>query len=115
MATSPSCPRETLCPVISVRARSGDFVPADLKVIEGDTEVDQSALTGESLPVEKKAGDILYSGSLVRKGEATGIIILTGTRTYFGRYVLLELEENEVDTGNARGTCCPPIKRLALL
>jgi len=78
-------PARDLVPGDTVRARSGDFVPADLKVIEGDTEVDQSALTGESLPVEKKAGDILYSGSLVRKGEATGIIILTGTRTYFGR------------------------------
>jgi H+-transporting ATPase len=74
-----------LVPGDIVRVRQGDFVPADVKIIEGGTEVDQSALTGESLPVGKKAGDILYSGSLVRKGEATGVIVLTGTRTYFGR------------------------------
>ncbi|BAI61346.1 putative plasma-membrane proton-efflux P-type ATPase [Methanocella paludicola SANAE] len=78
-------PARELVPGDIVRARSGDFVPADVKIIDGDMEVDQSALTGESLPVEKKSGDLLYSGSLVRKGEATGLIVSTGTRTYFGR------------------------------
>jgi len=78
-------PARELVPGDIVRTRSGDFVPADVRIIDGDMEVDQSALTGESLPVEKKAGDILYSGSLVRKGEATGLIISTGTHTYFGR------------------------------
>ncbi len=78
-------PARELVPGDVVRVRAGDFVPADVKVIEGEVEVDQSALTGESLPVGKKAGDMLYSGSLARKGETTGVTILTGTRTYFGR------------------------------
>jgi H+-transporting ATPase len=78
-------PARELVPGDIVRIRPGDIVPADIKSIEGDVEVDQSALTGESLPVEKKASDVLYSGSLVRKGEATGITVSTGTRTYFGR------------------------------
>ena len=78
-------PARELVPGDIVRLRAGDFVPADIKLIEGEVEVDQSALTGESMPVERKAGDILYSGSLARKGEATGVVALTGTRTYFGR------------------------------
>ncbi|MDI6896594.1 plasma-membrane proton-efflux P-type ATPase [Methanocella conradii] len=78
-------PARELVPGDVVRVRAGDFVPADVKIIDGEVEVDQSALTGESLPAGKKAGDILYSGSLAKKGEATGVTILTGTRTYFGR------------------------------
>ncbi|MGQ9555412.1 MAG: HAD-IC family P-type ATPase, partial [Anaerolineae bacterium] len=68
-----------------VRVRSGDFVPADVKVVAGGLAVDQSALTGESLEAEKSRDDVLYSGSVVRRGEATGLVILTGKRTYFGR------------------------------
>jgi len=78
-------PARELVPGDIVRTRSGDFVPADIRIIDGDMEVDQSALTGESLPVDKKAGDLLYSGSLIRKGEATGLVVSTGTRTYFGK------------------------------
>jgi H+-transporting ATPase len=74
-----------LVPGDILRARSGDFVPADVKVIEGELEVDQSALTGESLGVEKKPEGVLYSGSVVKKGEANGIVISTGIKTYFGR------------------------------
>ena len=68
-----------------VRVRSGDFVPADIKIITGELGVDQSALTGESMQVEKKSDDVLYSGSVVKRGEANGIVILTGAKTYFGR------------------------------
>ncbi|OPY25323.1 MAG: Copper-exporting P-type ATPase B [Methanocella sp. PtaU1.Bin125] len=78
-------PARDLVPGDIVRVRSGDFVPADIKVVEGNTEVDQSALTGESYSVEKKDGDILYSGSIVRRGESTGAVVSTGVRTYFGR------------------------------
>jgi len=78
-------PSRELVPGDVVRVRAGDFVPADLKVIDGKLEVDQSALTGESMLVEKKENVMLYSGSIVRSGEANSIVVTTGTKTYFGR------------------------------
>jgi plasma-membrane proton-efflux P-type ATPase len=68
-----------------VRVRSGDFVPADLQVIEGDLGVDQSALTGESQELARSRDESLFSGSTVRRGEATAVVTETGARTYFGR------------------------------
>ncbi|MEM3088766.1 MAG: plasma-membrane proton-efflux P-type ATPase [Candidatus Bathyarchaeia archaeon] len=78
-------PARELVPGDIVRVRSGDFVPADVKVITGELWADQSALTGESMEVEKKSNDILYSGSIVKRGEANSVVILTGVNTYFGR------------------------------
>jgi H+-transporting ATPase len=78
-------PSRELVPGDIVRVRAGDFVPADVKVVDGTLEVDQSALTGESAIIEKKTDDMLYSGSIIKRGESTGIVVLTGTRTYFGR------------------------------
>jgi H+-transporting ATPase len=74
-----------LVPGDIVRNRSGDFVPADIKMVTGELEVDQSALTGESMVIEKKPGEILYSGSIVKRGESNGIVVSTGTNTCFGR------------------------------
>ncbi|HXX93000.1 MAG TPA: HAD-IC family P-type ATPase, partial [Planctomycetota bacterium] len=74
-----------LVPGDIVRVRSGDFVPADLKILGGALGVDQSSLTGESLEVEKAPGDLLYCGSIARHGEAGGLVLLTGRRTFFGR------------------------------
>ena len=68
-----------------VRLRAGDFVPADMRVIDGDLRVDQSALTGESVEISRRPDDTLYSGSIVRSGEATTVVTATGQRTYFGR------------------------------
>ena len=68
-----------------IRARLGDFVPADFKILDAEATVDQSAITGESLPIDKKIDDIVYSGSLVRKGEVTGVVTATGVHTYFGK------------------------------
>jgi plasma-membrane proton-efflux P-type ATPase len=68
-----------------VRVRSGDFVPADLQLLDGALHVDQSALTGESNAADKKTNDAVYAGSTVRDGEATGVVAATGARTYFGR------------------------------
>ena len=68
-----------------IRVRLGDFVPADFKILDAEATVDQSAITGESLPIDKKTGDIVYSGSLVSKGEVTGVITATGVHTYFGK------------------------------
>jgi H+-transporting ATPase len=74
-----------LVPGDIVRNRSGDFVPADTKMVTGELEVDQSALTGESMGIEKKPDEILYSGSIVKRGESNGIVVSTGTNTCFGR------------------------------
>ncbi len=82
-------PARELVPGDLVRVRIGDFVPADLKLHEGSLEVDQSALTGESLVVTKAAGELVPSGSTVTKGEASGLVAATGARTYFGRTVEL--------------------------
>jgi H+-transporting ATPase len=79
-------PAKELVPGDVVRVRLGDVVPADLKLFEGDyLQVDQSALTGESLPVEKHSSDICYSGSIIRQGEMNALVVTTGMRTYFGK------------------------------
>ena len=78
-------PARELVPGDVVRLRAGDLAPADVQVAEGHVEVDQSALTGESLTVERKQGESLYSGSVVRSGEVTGVVSATGLKTYFGR------------------------------
>jgi len=82
-------PARLLVPGDVIRVRLGDFVPADVKLYDGEVEVDQSALTGESLPVYRKKDDVIYSGSIVRRGEATGVVLFTGKNTYFGRTVEL--------------------------
>ena len=83
-------PARELVPGDVVRIRIGDIVPADIILVDGDyLVVDESALTGESLPVEKKVGDIAYSGSIVKKGEMTGVVKATGLNTYFGKTVKL--------------------------
>jgi H+-transporting ATPase len=75
-----------LVPGDIIRLRLGDIIPADVKLFEGDyLSVDQSALTGESLPVSKKAGDIAYSGSVAKQGEMVALVTGTGADTYFGR------------------------------
>jgi H+-transporting ATPase len=68
-----------------VHVRQGDLVPADLEITSGEISLDQSALTGESLAVTSRPGSKAYSGSLVVRGEATGNVLATGQRTYFGR------------------------------
>ncbi len=65
--------------------RLGDLVPADAKIIDGEVSVDQSALTGESLPVNMHPLEIVYSGSMVVRGEAKCIVVNTGVNTYFGK------------------------------
>ena len=75
-----------LVPGDVVMIKLGNVVPADVKLIAGAyLSVDQSALTGESLPVDKKAGDDAYSGSIAKQGEMTGLVTATGMNTYFGK------------------------------
>ncbi len=78
-------PARELVPGDIVRVRPGDIVPADVKILTGTMSVDQSALTGESKDVDKATGEVLSSGSIVRRGEANGVVMLTGAKTYFGR------------------------------
>ncbi|AKB18228.1 MULTISPECIES: plasma-membrane proton-efflux P-type ATPase [unclassified Methanosarcina] len=86
-------PAQKLVPGDVVRVRSGDIVPADLKLLEGEyLQVDESALTGESLPVEKKSDDIAYSGSVIQKGEMNALVVATGMNTYFGKTTKLVAE-----------------------
>ncbi len=79
-------PARDLVPGDVIRIRSGDIVPADARLLDGDpVEVDQSALTGESLPAARKSGEAVFSGSIVRQGEIGALVYATGTNTYFGK------------------------------
>ena len=90
-------PSRGLVPRDIVRVRLGDIVPADIKLVSGDyVQVDESALTGESLPVEKHAADVAYSGSIIKLGEATAVVYATGMSTYFGKTAkLVEVAKTE--------------------
>ncbi|MEJ2276278.1 MAG: plasma-membrane proton-efflux P-type ATPase [Candidatus Lokiarchaeota archaeon] len=82
-----------LVPGDIIRVRLGDIIPADIKLFEGDfLTLDQSALTGESLPVEKTVYDLAYSGAIVKRGEMNGVVIGTGLNTMFGRTTSLVSE-----------------------
>jgi H+-transporting ATPase len=78
-------PAQDLVPGDLIHLRMGDLVPADILLTEGQVALDQSALTGESLPVDAGPGGNAYSGTIVRHGEATGQVTATGTRTFFGK------------------------------
>ena len=66
--------------------RLGNIIPADVRLVEGEyLSVDQSALTGESLPVDKAVGDTAYSSSVAKMGEMKAVVTATGAQTYFGR------------------------------
>ncbi len=86
-----------LVPGDIIRLRLGDIIPADVKLAEGEyLSVDQSALTGESLPVDKKPGDVAYSGSVVKQGEMVAVVTATGAETYFGKTAKLVSEAKSV-------------------
>jgi len=78
-------PARELVPGDRVRVRDGDIIPADLKLQTGSLTLDQSSLTGESLEAEKAVGETLPSGATVRRGEGDGLVLCTGSKTYFGR------------------------------
>ncbi|TAK84611.1 MAG: plasma-membrane proton-efflux P-type ATPase [Betaproteobacteria bacterium] len=78
-------PAADLVPGDLVRVRAGDVVPADIHLSDGRVLLDQSVLTGESMPLEQGPGKTAYSGTTVSRGEATGVVTATGARTYFGK------------------------------
>ena len=80
----------TLVPGDIIKLKIGDMIPADVKLIKGEyLMVDQSSLTGESLPVDKVAGDIAYANSIIKKGEMLAVATATANETYFGKTVAL--------------------------
>ncbi len=90
-----------LVPGDVVLLKFGDIIPADVKLLgeEGHddqvVQIDQAALTGESLPVKKRAGDVAFSGSAVKQGEIPAVVYATGKNTFFGRAAtLLEGTDN---------------------
>ncbi|MGB2676127.1 MAG: plasma-membrane proton-efflux P-type ATPase [Candidatus Acidiferrum sp.] len=86
-----------LVPGDVIRVRLGDIVPADARLLEGDSiEVDQSALTGESLPATRKPGEAVFSGSIIRQGEIDAMVYATGENTYFGKTAQLVQEAHTV-------------------
>jgi H+-transporting ATPase len=90
-------PAREVVPGDILRLRLGDIISADSKLIEGDPiQVDQSALTGESLPVTRKTGDVLYSGAILKQGEADALVYATGKDTFFGRTAKLVEEAHTV-------------------
>ncbi|MEO7622556.1 MAG: plasma-membrane proton-efflux P-type ATPase [Gallionella sp.] len=90
-------PARELVPGDVIQVRLGDIVPADARLLDGDPmSVDQSALTGESLPAERKPGDAIFSGSIVRRGESSALVYATGSGTYFGKTAQLVQEAHTV-------------------
>ena len=88
-------PARELVPGDVIRMRLGDIVPADARLLDGDpVELDQSTLTGESLPAERKSGDAVFSGSIIHQGEAGAMVYATGEKTYFGKTAQLVQEAN---------------------
>ncbi len=86
-----------LVPGDVIRVRLGDIVPADARLLAGDpVEVDQSALTGESLPANRKSGEAVFSGSIIRQGEIDAMVYATGANTYFGKTAQLVQEAHTV-------------------
>jgi H+-transporting ATPase len=90
-------PARELVPGDVIRMRLGDIVPADARLLDGDpVQVDQSALTGESLPATRKSGDAVYSGSIIRGGEIGALVYATGADTFFGKTAQLVQEAHAV-------------------
>ena len=89
--------RASWCRATQSGLRLGDIVPADASLLEGDpVEVDQSALTGESLPATVEPGGAVFSGSIIRQGEIGALVYATGANTYFGKTAQLVEEAHTV-------------------
>ncbi len=83
-------PARYIVPGDIVRLNAGETVPADIKIIEAENLlVDESAITGESLPVEKSVGDVLYAPSIIKRGKCIGIVVATGIHAKYGQLINL--------------------------
>jgi H+-transporting ATPase len=106
-------PSTDLVPGDTVYLRMGDLVPADLALISGEVLLDQSALTGESLPVEAEKGAAAYAGTIVVRGEATALVTMTGIQTRFGKTA--ELVRQAKSTGRLERIVFSIAKYLVIL
>jgi len=103
-------PAEELVPGDIVHLRMGDISPADIRIISGEVLVDQSALTGESLPIESTPGITVYSGALIKRGETTGEVVAIGKNTYFGKTV--DLIQTAIPQSHIKNTIFTIVKYL---
>ena len=94
-------PASDLVPDDAIRLTLGALVPADARIVSGSVMVDQSMLTGESVPVDASSDDAVYAGALVRRGQAIAKVTATGSRTYFGRTVELVRTARSASTEQA--------------
>lgn len=106
-------PSQSLVPGDIVHVRMGDLVPADLRLSEGQVLLDQSALTGESVPAEAGAGGSAFAGTVVKRGEASGEVTATGSRTNFGKTA--ELVRTAQTAGHLQETIFAIVKYLVLM
>jgi H+-transporting ATPase len=105
-------PAERLVPGDLIKLSLGGIVPADAHLLEGEVLLDQSMLTGESLPVEGGAGGMAYAGALVRRGEAVAEVTATDMRTRFGRTA--ELVRTAHGTSSQQTTVLRVVRNLAM-
>ncbi len=105
-------PARWIVPGDLVHVRMGDFVPADMKLRTGTLLLDQASLTGESLPVTKRQGDTLFAGTVVRRGEGSGVVTRTGKDCAYGRTVQLV---HDAETRSHAETTVLQIVRALLL
>ncbi len=90
-------PARELVPGDVIHLRLGNIVPADARLLDGDeVSVDQSALTGESLPATRKSGEAVFSGSIIKRGDIDALVYATGTNTYFGETAKLVQEAHTI-------------------
>jgi H+-transporting ATPase len=80
-----SLPARDLVPGDRIHLRMGDIVPSDCQIVEGEVEVDQSTITGESAAVTRSKGATIYSSSTLRRGEASADVTATGPRSFYGK------------------------------
>ena len=106
-------PSQSLVPGDFVHVRMGDLVPADLRLSDGQMLLDQSALTGESVPAEIGAGASAYAGTVVKRGEASGEVTATGACTNFGKTA--ELVRTAGTAGHLQETIFAIVKYLVLM
>lgn len=106
-------PAKELVPDDLAHVRMGDISPADIRIVEGDVLIDQSILTGESLPIENKEGGMAYSGATIKRGEATGVVMATGKNTLFGKSV--ELVKSAEPTSHIKNIILSIIKYLVII
>jgi H+-transporting ATPase len=106
-------PSEQLVPGDAIHIRMGDLLPADVKLLDGNLLLDQSALTGESLPVEVTTGGAGYTGTVAQHGEATALITATGAHTRFGRTA--ELVRSAKSQSNLEAVIFSVTKALVIL